>query len=44
MKMEFVDEAELQKAAEEPEDDLRGVVKNVKISAVSDQMLVGDLV
>ena len=25
-------------------DDLRGVVKNVKISAVSDQMLVGDLV
>ena len=25
MKMEFVDEAELQKAAEEPEDEVRGV-------------------
>jgi len=25
-------------------DDLRGVVKNVKISAISGQMLVGDLV
>ena len=35
MKMEFVDEAELQKAAEEPEDEVRGVKAVLSAAALT---------